>query len=73
MRTHVTTRMCLLLSIYTVKGNADFRFLRSPGEAFNCIFPKLPDGGAELLVAVMPEEVEIMKSIEGFGKYVEVQ
>ncbi|OCL09698.1 hypothetical protein AOQ84DRAFT_15204 [Glonium stellatum] len=46
---------------------------RYPGEVFNCIMPKLPDGGAELLVSVMPEEVEVLRGVEGFGKYVEVQ
>jgi hypothetical protein len=31
--------------------------------------PKLPDGSAEVIVAVMPEEVETLKGVEGFGKY----
>jgi trichothecene 3-O-acetyltransferase len=44
---------------------------RYPGEAFNCIFPKLPDGGAEVLVSVMPEEVPQLHGMEGFGKYLE--
>ena len=42
---------------------------RYPGEAFNCILPKLPDGSAEVMVAVMPEEVQVLKSVEGFEKY----
>ena len=49
--------------------------MRSPGvvgEAYNCVMPKLPDGGAEVIVAVMPDEVEVLKGVEGFGKYLEV-
>lgn len=47
---------------------------RCPGvvrEAVNCVMPKLPDGGAEVIVSVIPEEVEVLKGGEGFGKYVE--
>ena len=44
---------------------------RYPGEAGNCVMPKLPDGGAELIVAVMPQEVEMLKGITCFGKYIE--
>jgi hypothetical protein len=43
---------------------------RYPDEAFNCIMPKLQDGSAELLLSVMPEEVELLKSKECFGKYI---
>ena len=46
---------------------------RYPGEAFNCVMPKLPDGGAEVMVSVMPEEVEVLRGVEGFGKYVEAR
>ena len=44
---------------------------RYPGEggAGNCIFPKLPDGSAEVMVAVMPNEVEVLRGGECFGKY----
>lgn len=43
---------------------------RYPGEQFNCVMPKLPDGGAELVVSVLPEEVETLKGAECFGKYI---
>ncbi|KAF2094988.1 hypothetical protein NA57DRAFT_79478 [Rhizodiscina lignyota] len=42
---------------------------RYPDEPSNCIMPKLPDGAAEVLVSVMPEEVDMLKGPEGFGKY----
>lgn len=44
---------------------------RYPGAAFSCILPKLPDGSAEVLVGVMPQEVETLKGVECFGKYLE--
>lgn len=31
--------------------------------------PKLPDGGAEIVVSVLPDEVEVLRGVEGFGKY----
>lgn len=45
---------------------------RYPGEAGNCILPKLPDGAAEVVVSIMPEELELLRGAEGFGKYLEV-
>ena len=44
---------------------------RYPGEggAGNCVFPKLPDGSAEVMLGVMPNEVEILRGDECFGKY----
>lgn len=42
---------------------------RHPGEVFNCVMPKLPDGSAELMVSVMPDEVGALKSADCFGKY----
>jgi hypothetical protein len=46
---------------------------RYPGEeGTNCVMPKLPDGGAEVFVSVMPQEVEMLRGPEGFGKYLEV-
>jgi len=50
-----------------------YRFPSVVGEAFNCIMPKLPDGGAEVIVYVMPEEVEVLRGVEGFGMYVEAR
>jgi hypothetical protein len=50
-----------------------YRFPGVIGEAFNCIMPKLPDGGAEVIVYVMPEEVEVLRGVEGFGKYIEAR
>jgi hypothetical protein len=45
---------------------------RYPGEeGTNCVMPKLPNGGAELFVSVMPREVEMLRGPEGFGKYLE--
>jgi hypothetical protein len=43
---------------------------RFPDEGFNNVMPKLPDGGAEMMVLVMAEEVEVLKGIECFMKYV---
>lgn len=48
-----------------------YRYPGGVGEAFNCIMPKLPDGGAEVILCVLPKEVEMLKGVEGFGKYVE--
>ncbi|MCJ1390290.1 hypothetical protein MMC18_003148 [Xylographa bjoerkii] len=44
---------------------------RYPGEggAGNCIFPKLPDGSAEVMVGVMPNEAEVLRGDECFRKY----
>jgi hypothetical protein len=42
---------------------------RYPGEVFTYILPKLPDGSAEILVGVLPEEVDILKGEDCFGKY----
>ena len=43
---------------------------RYPGEAgLVAVLPKLPDGSAEIIVSVMPEEVETLESEECFGKY----
>ncbi|KAF1809919.1 hypothetical protein P152DRAFT_476052 [Eremomyces bilateralis CBS 781.70] len=43
---------------------------RYPNGAFNCIMPKLPDGAAEVMVGILPEEVEVLKGPECFGKYI---
>ncbi|KIW73013.1 hypothetical protein PV04_01168 [Phialophora macrospora] len=43
---------------------------RYPGdEGSTCIFPKLGDGSAEIVVAVMENEIDILKGEECFGKY----
>ncbi|KAK1072754.1 hypothetical protein LTR12_016025 [Friedmanniomyces endolithicus] len=43
---------------------------RYPGEAgSNAILPKLPDGAAEVMVSVGPNEVETLKGGECFGRY----
>ncbi|KAH8887321.1 hypothetical protein GQ53DRAFT_809027 [Thozetella sp. PMI_491] len=42
---------------------------RYPGQAYSAILPKLPDGAAEFVVSVMPQEVEMLSSDECFGKY----
>jgi hypothetical protein len=47
-----------------------YRYPGGPGSAMNCVMPKLPDGGAELVVCVMPEEAEMLKAAECFGKYI---
>jgi hypothetical protein len=48
-----------------------YRYPGAVGEGGNCILPKLPDGGAEVIVGVTEEEVEMLKGVEGFGKYIE--
>ena len=49
-------------------GNGRIVSYRYPNEAFNCVFPRLPDGSAEVVVAVLPGEVEVVKGVEGFGR-----
>lgn len=44
---------------------------RYPDEAGNCIFPRLPDGAAEVLVGVTPQEVGMLWNDECFGQYIE--
>jgi hypothetical protein len=44
---------------------------RYPDGAGNCILPKLPNGGAEVVIRLLPGEVGVLKSGEGFGKYIE--
>ncbi|KAJ7364202.1 hypothetical protein DFH08DRAFT_268384 [Mycena albidolilacea] len=43
-----------------------FRLIGEPG---NVVMPRLADGTAELILGVRPEEVEVLKGVEGFGKY----
>ncbi len=52
-------------------GNGRIVSYRYPNEAFNCVFPRLPDGSAEVVVAVLPGEVEVVKGVEGFGRYLD--
>ena len=47
------------------------RYRYPSGQPFNCVLPKLPDGTAEVIVCVMPDEVELLKSADCFGKYLE--
>lgn len=35
----------------------------------NCIMPKRPDGAAEVIVSVMADEVQMLRSVECFGRY----
>jgi hypothetical protein len=60
-------------SLYEHDWGQDFgrvvRF-RYPGdEGSTCIFPKLGDASAEMVVAVMKNEIDILKGEECFGKY----
>jgi len=48
------------------------RYRYPSGQPFNCVLPKLPDGTAEVIVCVMPSEVELLKSTYCFGKYLEM-
>ncbi|KAJ7261812.1 hypothetical protein B0H12DRAFT_337616 [Mycena haematopus] len=43
-----------------------FRLIGEPG---NVVIPRRPDGSAELILSLLPEEVDILKGAEGFGKY----
>ena len=45
---------------------------RHPAEGGNFVLPKLPDGAAEVTVSIMPEELELLRGAEGFGKYLEM-
>lgn len=47
-----------------------FRYPGGEGEAGCGILPKLLDGGAEVEVAILPEEVGFLRGEEGFGKYI---
>jgi hypothetical protein len=42
---------------------------RYPDEAFSCILPKLPDGSAEVMMGVIPDEIETLRGKECFGNY----
>ncbi|KAJ7030342.1 hypothetical protein C8F04DRAFT_1111167 [Mycena alexandri] len=42
---------------------------RLPGDATNVVMPKLPNGVAEVVLSMLPEEEEVVRGIEGFGKY----
>lgn len=46
---------------------------RYPNEPFNCVMPKLSNGSAEVIVSVMSKEVEMLKSTQCFGKYIETE
>jgi hypothetical protein len=48
-----------------------FRYPGVVESAGCCILPKLPDGSAEAVVSVMPEEESLLRSVECFGKYIE--
>jgi trichothecene 3-O-acetyltransferase len=48
-----------------------YRYPGVVGSAGCCILPKLPDGSAEVMVGVLPEEEELLRSDECFGKYIE--
>ena len=48
-----------------------YRYPGVVGSAGCCILPKLPDGSAEVVVSVMPEEETLLRSVECFGKYIE--
>ena len=47
-----------------------YRYPGGPGVAGCCILPKLPDGSAEVVVSVMPEEESLLRSAECFGRYI---
>lgn len=49
-----------------------YRYPGAVGEAFNCIYPRLPNGEAEVMIGVMSEEIGTLKGSEGFGKYLNV-
>lgn len=50
-----------------------YRYPGVVGEGDNTILPKLPNGGAEVMVGVILEEVEALRGVEYFGKYVEAR
>jgi len=47
-----------------------YRYPGVDGGAGCCILPKLPDGSAEVLVGVLPEEERMLRSEECFGRYI---
>jgi hypothetical protein len=47
-----------------------YRYPGVVGSAGGCILPKLPDGSAEVVVSVTPEEESLLRSVECFGKYI---
>lgn len=48
------------------------RYPGIPGAVGHYIAPRLPDGSAEVCVAVGKGEVEWLRGVEGFGKYMEI-
>lgn len=50
-----------------------YRYPGVEGEGGCCVLPKLPDGSAEVAVGIMPEEEVVVRSVEGFGKYLEAR
>ncbi|KAJ6507980.1 hypothetical protein C8R47DRAFT_64406 [Mycena vitilis] len=42
---------------------------RMIGEPFNVVMPKRPDGSVEVVFAALPDEVDLVKGVDGFGKY----
>jgi hypothetical protein len=48
-----------------------YRYPGVVGHAGCCILPKLPDGSAEVMVSIMPEEEQLLRSDECLGKYIE--
>jgi hypothetical protein len=51
-------------------GLVRYRYPGMIGGAGSCILPKLRDGSAEVVVAVLPEEEELLRSEECFGRYI---
>lgn len=61
-------------TLYNFDWGEDFGGMtsyRMPDEAFNSVLPKLVNGGAEIEIGVMPDEVEKLKACEEFMKYVQ--
>lgn len=44
---------------------------RYPAQPIFCIMPRLPDGSAEVVMAVMPAEVLLLRSDECFRSYLD--
>ncbi|CAM6003754.1 unnamed protein product [Sphagnum balticum] len=44
---------------------------RYPGQPWCCILPKRVDGGADVVISVLPAELEVLRGKEGLEKYLE--
>lgn len=60
-------------ALYDLDWGEDFGRMvsyRLPDEASNIVLPKLRNGGAEIMIGVMPDEIDKLRGMEEFMEYV---